>query len=407
MLLRAAWALLVLAHAAPIRGPRAFGVWRQDSPPGRPSTVNCTWQSFRQQIDHFGSKKGTFPQRVCIYSRWWKDASQSGFNASGSPGPIFFYTGNESPVEQYINNTGLMWELAEKMGALIVFAEHRYEPLSHPRLCGTENCVAYCTTAQALADWAAIIADLRKQHVARAPAVVFGGSYGGMLSGWMRMKYPEVVDGAIAASAPIWQLATTVTKKSLDWPARAVARGVSKPGKAPDRCLANLRVAWPLLEAAGSSQEALELLSQEVNTCRPLKSAKSFTSWAQQPYFLLAEGNYPYPSTYITFAVGPGDIPLPAWPMREACKHLDRDFGVELEGSLSEVRYNATLGDLKVTVDWTHLQSNSAGLTLSRLVSSNLLALARGVANAAGVWYNVSGTKRCWDVEDIVLPRCS
>ena len=25
-----------------------------------------------------------------------------------------------------------------------------------------------------------------------------------------------------------------------------------------------------------------------------------------------------------------------------------------------EVRYNATLGDLKVTVDWTHLQSNSA-----------------------------------------------
>lgn len=36
-------------------------------------------------------------------------------------------TGNESPVEEYINNTGLMWELGESLSALLVFAEHRYE----------------------------------------------------------------------------------------------------------------------------------------------------------------------------------------------------------------------------------------------------------------------------------------
>ena len=51
-------------------------------------------------------------------------------------------------MEEYVNNTGLMWELGASMGALLVFAEHRYEGSSVPDLIGMEDCAAYVTVEQ-------------------------------------------------------------------------------------------------------------------------------------------------------------------------------------------------------------------------------------------------------------------
>jgi lysosomal Pro-X carboxypeptidase len=65
--------------------------------------------------------------------------------------------------------------------------------------------MGYLTAEQAMADYAELIWEIRAQHGAHdSPVVGFGGSYGGMLASWFRIKYPHMMEGAIAASAPIW-----------------------------------------------------------------------------------------------------------------------------------------------------------------------------------------------------------
>ena len=69
--------------------------------------------------------------RYFVHDAWWKPG-----------GPIFFYAGNEANVELYVNNTGLMWESAERFGAALLFAEHRYWgescPFSPGASCGDD-----------------------------------------------------------------------------------------------------------------------------------------------------------------------------------------------------------------------------------------------------------------------------
>lgn len=155
---------------------------------------NETW--FEQPLDHFSfvNSSATFKQRVLI--------NQAYFDPKRSAGPIFLYTGNEGDIEAFAANSGFMWDIAPDFGALLVFAEHRYYGKSNPF--GAEAYKpnpalnGYLTSEQALADFANLAVYLKDEYGSAGqdtPLIAFGGSYGGMLSAWFRIKYPHICDG--------------------------------------------------------------------------------------------------------------------------------------------------------------------------------------------------------------------
>ncbi|XP_071862941.1 lysosomal Pro-X carboxypeptidase [Bombus fervidus] len=267
-------------------------------------------------VDHFSfSVSDTFKLRYLVNNTWQikKDA------------PIFFYTGNEGNIENFAQNTGFMWDIAPEFGALLIFAEHRYYGESMPY--GNKsymdlNHLGYLTSQQALADYVDLIQYVKsKPEYKYSPVIVFGGSYGGMLSAWIRMKYPHVVQGAIASSAPILQF-SGVTE------CEAFARIVTSDFKtAHTNCPKLIRRSWNTIINITSSDKGREWLADSWKLCQPLKNSsdvQQLMSYLEDIYINLAVVNYPYEANFLT--------PLPAYPVKAVCKHLTNQslVGTEL-----------------------------------------------------------------------------
>lgn len=200
-------------------------------------------KQFDVLLDHFNYVDNrTFSLRYLINNTYVDDEKS----------PILFYTGNEGDIELFAQNTGFMWRVASELGGMLVFAEHRYYGKSMPF--GNESYkdpqhFGYLSSEQALADFADLLQVLNPDT--RRPVIAFGGSYGGMLSAWFRMKYPHLVAGALASSAPVMQfpgivpcdifdrILTSVYKASLD----------KNPDGTPTRiCVENIKDIWTALQ---------------------------------------------------------------------------------------------------------------------------------------------------------------
>eukprot|EP00953_Heterococcus_sp_UTEX-ZZ885_P020245 11330-Heterococcus_DN1.PRE.1 len=200
-------ALLSLALCTALRAPQ-FAHSRTpvaSITSSRPSTANCKVRYITQQLDHFSSATGPFGVTTFQQRYFWCDEHYQ-------PGsPLLLYCGNEADVTLYVNATGAMWAAAEHLSAVLVFAEHRFygesQPFASTTITSTYNSELphreHLSAAQALGDLATLVQSVKLQPEQRV--VAYGGSYGGMLAAWLRIKYPHIVHGAVAASAPLSQ----------------------------------------------------------------------------------------------------------------------------------------------------------------------------------------------------------
>uniref|UniRef100_A0A3P9H3B6 Dipeptidyl-peptidase 7 n=1 Tax=Oryzias latipes TaxID=8090 RepID=A0A3P9H3B6_ORYLA len=262
------------------RGPR--------SAPARPTQPRgdgdpqFTEKYFSQLVDHFNFNSlgnRTFNQRYLITDRFWRR----------SAGPIFFYTGNEGDIWEFALNSGFIVELAAQQEALVIFAEHRYYGRSLPFGNNSFSIpeVGLLTVEQALADYALMITELKLQlGAAQSPVIAFGGSYGGMLSVYMRLKYPNIVAGALAASAPILSTA-----------------GLGDPRQFFRDVTADFERVSPACRGAVTAAfQQLREAAEQLSLCQPPSSAQDvhqLYGLLRNAFTLMAMLDYPYSTHFM------------------------------------------------------------------------------------------------------------
>ncbi|KAJ8947462.1 hypothetical protein NQ318_009763 [Aromia moschata] len=236
-------------------------------------------------------------------------------------GPVFIYTGNEGDVTMFAQNCGFVLEVASEFNALVVFAEHRYYGQSMPfgnQSYSSAEKLGYLTTAQALADFVYVIEELKRTYLSTVissdtyPFIAFGGSYGGMLAAWLRMKYPNSVIGAVASSAPVWLFEGLTPCESFYEIASNVFGHYGG-----EHCNKTIQSSWETIRNITRTDEGKAYISSQWKLCDPIKTSENvdkLIDWLGSIYVNLAMINYPYPTNFF--------MDLPAYPVKVFCDKL-------------------------------------------------------------------------------------
>ncbi|KAI5626362.1 thymus-specific serine protease, partial [Silurus asotus] len=222
----------------------------------------------QQKIDHFnGRNTDTLPQKFIVNEAFWKKPG----------GPVFLYISGEGPLSKYSLLVGHHVAMAEKYGALVVALEHRFYGTSiNPG--GLELLhLQHLSSQQALADLAAFHSFIRQKYdlTDKNIWISFGGSYAGALSAWFRGKFPHLVFGAVASSAPV--------QAKLDFSAYNKVVGHSLTEKSVGgsyMCLNSVRKAFEALKAALQGGEEMKLM-KDFGCCDVPKSPEDRTELVQ------------------------------------------------------------------------------------------------------------------------------
>ncbi|CAH1109174.1 unnamed protein product [Psylliodes chrysocephalus] len=296
-------------------------------------------------------------------------------------GPVFVYTGNDGDISIFAQNTGFMYDIAPVFNALLVFIEHRYYgqslPFGNSTFSSPDN-MQYLTSTQALADFAFVIEHLKKSFFENVisydthPFVAFGGSYGGMLAAWLRMKYPYSVIGAISSSAPMFYF-PGMTSCELFYD--KVTQVFEKYGH--DQCVKTIKLGWDVIINLSKTKLGMDFISTTWKLCGKLKNSEDtemLLNWLGNIYVNIALTNYHYPTDFYT--------PLPAYPVKVFCDKLTTSY------------FNDTKGLIEHFSHALEIYTNYTGKRVCNNINSSI----------------DDYTEFAWDYQqctELVMPKCS
>lgn len=162
-------------------------------------------------------------------------------------------------------------------------------------------------------DYVELIKMIKINYKAEDKAVmVFGGSYGGMLAAWLRMKFPHVFQGALAASAPILQFQNGANPNAFGNVCNADFAGVFPEDQ---RCSKGIRESFDLLMDLKTRPDDWAQVSEVLNTCTVIANETEFQNLYQHyqnGFLYMAMTDYPYPAAFLE--------PMPAYPVNVSCQ---------------------------------------------------------------------------------------
>lgn len=303
---------------------------------------------FTQILDHFnydalGEASLPWNMRYLYNNTYWGGAD----NLS----PILFYCGNEGDITAFWNNSGYVVDiLSQNLNAYILFAEHRFFGTSMPFGADSyqnENLV-YLTTSQAMADYVNFLRYYKVNvlHCEDCPVIAVGGSYGGMLAAWMRMKYPNIIDMALSASGPILQFDGIAPVDNF-W--KTASSDFFNATSAP-QCGELIRKGFDILMSyvSDGTGNEYQTLNQVLNLCSPLASnndINNLINWLSNAYFGMAAQDYPYAANLFA--------PLPGWCVNYSCQAF---IGLDNNTS-NEDLFNAMMRSSNIYYDYMNTSS--------------------------------------------------
>lgn len=159
-----------------------------------------------------------------------------------------------------------MFEMAKELNGTMYYTEHRYYGKSHPTNdTSTEN-LKYLTIEQALADLACFITRTKASSdgLKDSGVIVVGASYSATMATWVRLRYPHLVTGAWASSAPLLAIIDFFEYNEI------MTESVKSVGG--EKCLRSFENAFKILEGYVATAEPKNLLKikTDFQLCEPL-----------------------------------------------------------------------------------------------------------------------------------------